>query len=192
MSFKTYTTRRERHLYLHGRYLQLERLHQAKNWKWEFDPGVGHTVRVGRKWNHRRGEKFKVLCVTARTYNAFINPVWFPAAAEVIPPGPGPRRPPHVRFKFPRVWGIAPSWTHQQRGVLGYHVKRVKTRRKRPRDARNTAFARRITGCNFHYFMTGYFPDDDPLNRHPNASDVQNGENPDPTRQWPSPLGYES
>jgi hypothetical protein len=190
MGWKTATTRRQRHLRLYVLYILRERHHRARNYTWTFDEDAGHTVRADRKWQHVRGPKWQPLTVTARTYNATPSPAIHPAGTVLNQGEIGPRRPPHIRFKFPRVWGVAPSWTHQQAAVISYHVKRVQTRNKRPRDARNTAFNRRVTGCNWFFFLNGYYPADDVLDRHPRFEDI-NPQNPPPTRVWPVPLGYQ-
>jgi len=182
------TTRRARFLWIRAKYLAREHKHQRRNWKWKKKPGTEDYIRDGRKWEHVKGPPVGVRCKIALSYNAGpILPIatFFPftvaPAAYRVPP-------------FVTITGFAYLATlalghHFTFAVNGYYRRQVQSRRKRPRDQRNTAFNRRITGCNWYVFRNGYFPDDDPLSRSPSESEGALGAPPYPL-PWPVPLGY--
>ena len=189
---KELTTRRERYLYDRELYRAREFKWRTKSWHWARDIDTGRVYRVYRKWEHFRGPKIDQRLVNGKTYNYGQPYEWWVSPAHFTISKAGPRRPPHVAWNSAPVWGTPPQWTHQRFPVLGYHRRGVKTRSKRPRDARNTAFNRRVTGCNWYYFRTGFFPVDDVLGRLPNEETWEEGDPYEGPGFWPSPLGYVS
>lgn len=186
---KALTTRRSRFLWDRERYLFLERLHKLYNWKFRPHPVTGEPQRFARKWDHVRGSKQIQPLATSITYDAtpshppHVVPLWQKLG------GTGYGDPPRVKLTFPLAVPIW-EWEHQRTAVIGFHARRVKTRRKRPRDARYTAFNLQVSGCNYFYFRNQCYRDTDVLGRHPTETECANGAPLGPPG-WPVPLGYQ-
>lgn len=190
MGWQGHTTRRQRHLYLQGLYLRRARTAYERNARWKQRDENGHTRKSGLKWVHVVGLPYKLPYKYSGTFVAspFV-PLGLGLGPSLVAPV-GPRRPPHVKYNVPRPWLNLPGkWKHPARAEIGYHRRTVKTRRKRRRDARNTRYNRRITGCNFFFFRHGYYPDGDVAHRRPQLADVDPLNPPEPGT-WPDPLGY--
>jgi hypothetical protein len=187
---KSKTTRRARYLYNRALYLERERVWRVHGWNWGVNPVTGKAKRFSRKWVHVRGSKIDQRLVNGATYDGTFDFPFTPDSGLVEVSSAGPRRPPHVSLNPLYPHPEPPKWAHYSFALIGFHKRGVKSRSKRPRDARNTAFNRRITGCNFYYWQNGFFPNDDPLGRRPSQSDVAGGASPDGDGHWPSPLGY--
>lgn len=186
---KTLTTRRERFLYDRERYLRLEREHRLYNWKWIRHPVTGKAKRNGRKWLHVRGPKMSDFLVGNASYSfQEVTGFGLPLPHTHIN-SLGRGHPPTVNLTgtifIPPGW-----WNPHNFALIGYHRRKVKIRKKRPRDPRYTAFNLQVSGCNYFYFRNQCYRDTDILGRHPNETDIANGAPLGPPG-WPSPLGYQ-
>lgn len=185
-----HTTRRARYLYLRNLYLAREQAYRHRWWVWTPAPLPTHHRRAGRKFDIDRGPAIKQRLVNGKTYDGTFNPGWHPVLGFTDLSQAGPRRPPHVTQLVHPPPPPPPKWSHPTGAVIGFHKRGVKTRKKKPRNPFWTAFNLRVSGCNWHYFTQGYYPDADVLNRRPNMNDAANGVPPGPPG-WPDPLGYE-
>lgn len=183
------TTRRARFEYLRTKYLHRKFVWERYSYTWASFLTTPKRVRTGRKWMIVSGPRLG----TPRTQwpldvtQLLIPPLFF-SFLLVYPAGSG--MPPHVAWLFPPYLAYKAAGYHSRRALVGFHKRSVLIRQKRPRDPRNTAFNRKVTGANWYYFRTGgYFPDWDVLGRHPNETDAGNGV-PAGTTVWPVPLGY--
>lgn len=183
------TTRRGRFLWLRARYLNRVEIWRRYSWTWQSNPTTPKRVRLNRKWSLARGAKVAVRCKVSLSYNYALLFFDLPPGYWTLTPAAW-ARPAVVKIVWPFYLARYALGHHHRHAVIGYHRRPVKTAKKRPRDPRNTAFNRRITGCNWHLFRQGYFPDDDVLSRRPNVTDFQNGVPPYP-HPWPVPLGYQ-
>jgi hypothetical protein len=85
----------------------------------------------------------------------------------------GPRRPPHVSVDPPLQAPGPIIDTSRWFPVIGYHKRRVKRYGRKPN--RLTKFQRSIWLASMHANREGWFPEWDPLQRHPNPEDIANG-----------------
>lgn len=181
------TTRRGRFLYRRQRYLMRVSKWQNRKWKWSRDPD-GVSIRIGLKLLDGPWPLQLPCGVSSKSYDASpdFTDVFFvlPVVSEA-----GRAMPPHVKFTSEWYQDMRAAGVHQSSALYGYHAKRVRAMQRVGRWP-NSAFNRRITGCNYHYRVVGYYPDDDPLGRRPNDTDRANGV-PRGPEGWPNPLGYE-
>lgn len=180
------TTRRGRFLWRRQRYLRKARRYESFKWQWE-RVLPGNNKRVGLKTTLNVVGEQKPCGVSSRSYAASPLVVPAPFAPYSVSPA-GRALPPHVKilglfYLFVRGLGY-----HQRSAIVEFHAKPVKAYR-RLSSVKRSARDRQITGANFRYFKTGYYPDWDVLGRHPNETDETNGVGPG-TTLWPVPLGY--
>jgi len=153
---------------------------------------LGKTTWVGiRSDVVTPGPKQKACLVSSATYNATLEPFFLPSGAPILHTvtDSGPRRPPHVRITFAPYQALVGQGKHPHFPLLGFHRRRKAKLPGHLKTVRRTKRDRQITGCNWIYFLTGYFYNDDVLGRHPNFIDEANGVPPGATL-WPVPLGY--
>jgi len=101
----------------------------------------------------------------------------------------GKGRYPSVKITSPWYLAMRTAGRHQHGAFVRFFAKRVRRFGVKAKHRKQSAQARKITGCNWFYFLNGFFADDDVLGRHPNETEVANGA-PYGETLWPDPLGY--
>jgi hypothetical protein len=181
-------TRREQFLKRRARYIRRLTRWVKQRYIREYDADFHYLV-VGRRGDDPRGPLQLPVRASGSTYTTDYVPRHEPPPWAVVSGGGG-RTPPHITGKDPVYLSqIARNW-HLKRVVFGYHDRRVRTCGKL-RKVKRTKRDRQITGCNWFFYINGFYSDTDVLQRHPNETDVFfGGVEPFPEKTWPVPLGY--
>lgn len=161
------------------KYLRRRHYMHQRGWQQELRPGIAppHTMhwfnveRVTPLWggNLQRGPDVR----DHEGGDWLLTALFFPPATFTLSEI-GPGKPPHVTltgFWRARADLRAPRW--ERFGVVGYHNRRVHYVGHKP--DRMNGRERKIFGAGYFCYTTGYFPEWDPLQRHPNEQDVLNG-----------------
>lgn len=174
-------TRRERYLERRRRYMQRRRRAAASGWAWELvfggTPGHWYWVRQTRKHKLTSPGKQSSQDVSSNSYdnNAGEGVVNVPTPTFEVSEV-GRNKPPHV--KLTGGWGTywsTRSWRPHE-ALIGYHRRRVDYYGHRP--WRMNGEQRKIWGAGYFAYNNGYFPDWDPLERHPTEQEVLDGADP--------------
>jgi hypothetical protein len=91
--------------------------------------------------------------------------------AVYSPAGKG--NPPHVKFDHPSYIASRAIVGHHQKGYGALHCRRAKWIGRKA--GRMNGDARRVMGATWHANRDGYYPDWDPLQRHPTLADINEG-----------------
>lgn len=175
------TTRRGRYLYRRAKYKRRRDRAYRSGYTWA--TAVGHTVpylthvRTGRKHKLEPLGKMHVQGVSSKSYDATPTSPgsWSPTLLYSVSPA-GPKHPPHVAFTGP-FWPVyAHRRSHPRYPIIGYHARRVNYWGHRP--WRMTGLQRQIWAAGGIAYREGYFPDWDPLGRHPTLDEVDGGADP--------------
>lgn len=182
-------TRRERYLLRRRRYLYRRSKMYQRGWNYVLSPSAtlpGHPLtphRAGRRTPLWNGDKQGPCGVLSRSYDATMDAdAQFPGVTFDVSPS-GPTKPPHV--KLTGAWRlIVDSYgdKHFKLPLIGYHARRRNWVGRKP--DRMTGVQRQTWGAGFFAINNGYFPDWDPLHRHPNEADILGGA---PTYAGPYP-----
>jgi len=175
------STRRERWLKMREKHVRRRLKHDARGWAW---------IKVGTKWKKsgRRWElpllhKMPPVDLLQKNFEhgppVDIGPVFW--TLEVLP---AKYRLPPVPFISGPVYAASRALGRHQRFCFHGYFRRRVTLVGRKAD-RMSGLARRYWGCNIVYMQNGYFPDNDPGGRRPNATDVANGVPPEEDHPWP-------
>lgn len=174
-------TRRERYLQRRERYIRRARRAEHSGWTWGIGPG--HLVwyptrqRTGRKHRLYSPGQMHVQGVSSKSYDATLYPldVWSPAVTFTLIDAEQ-HKPPHVHLTgFWRTFADTHPG-HLRRAQLGYHRRRVGYMPHRP--WRMNGHERKCWGAAHVAYSEGYFPDWDPLQRHPTLDEVDAGAPP--------------
>lgn len=175
-------TRREQFIIRQARYLARRNAMYNRGWKWKTATSVSlphRPVRVtdGRKTPLWNGPK---------QYRGYVNapegygPILPIASAglfvwHLIPATHG--NPPHVAFDgFYGTYFGPPGNKRLKYAQIGYHRRRVKYVGRKP--DRMNGFQRKCWGAGWIAMNEGYFPDWDPLARHPTLAELEAGADP--------------
>lgn len=180
-------TRKERFLKQQNRGIRRRKRYKWVGWYWREtepgEPGYPHWVRNGRKWQIPLIGLQAALDLKAKstTFGPLLGGAPPGAVATTIP---AERRKPAVPILSGFYMdGIRALSHHLENALHGYHRRRVRIYgRKQPRM---DGWTRRLWGNAVFFMNNGYYRDSDPLGRHPNETDVDNGAPPDPDPQWP-------
>lgn len=174
-------TRRERYLLRRAKYLRRARRAERSGYTWGIGPGTlvpyPTQQRTGRKHRLTSPGKQHVQDVSSKSYEAVLDP-----ASAFFPPitfsqsDAGRGKPPHVAFV-----GFWRTFTdtripHMRFSQIGFHRRRVLYYGHRP--WRMNGFERKCWGAAKNAYFEGWFPDWDPLGRHPTLDEVDGGADP--------------
>lgn len=170
-------TRRERFLKMQLRHLRRRLKHDDRGWihRRVIDPVTGEVerVRLGRKWGYLVLGKQDPLDLKQSSYtHAPFLPYTLPRITREVTPAEQGKPP------IPFLWGIPylnyrATGNHQRHALHGYHRRRVFIIKRPP--GRMKGLRRAVWVANQVFMRRGFFPDADPLGRHPNQTEVATG-----------------
>lgn len=112
---------------------------------------------------------------TSKTYNGFLTPS-IPDMLPVVFDGTGKGNPPHVKYTFPPYIVRKSNGIHTRDAIAGFHQRGVI--RYGRKEGRMNGPARKVWGAAIFCLKNNFYPDWDPLGRHPTAADIDNGAEP--------------
>jgi hypothetical protein len=175
------TTRRGRYLQRRERYLRRARRAEHSGWTWATLPGVTVPylthVRTGRKHRLTSPGPTHGQDVSSAAYDATPYPpdLFSPPVTFTLLPATN-LRPPHVHLTGSWRHYVDTKPGHLRRALIGYHRRRTMYWGHRP--WRMNGFQRKCWGAAYVAYSNGYFPDWDPLGRHPTLDEVDAGADP--------------
>lgn len=179
-------TRREKFLKLRARFIRRRERARSVNSKWGSRLVFGKTKRLAYVvvWSADGMQSPQSENPGPYSWNDFLTP-GLPAVpftvAEV-----GFQKPPHVAVSPPHQRPNQFVGSSADYPVVGYHRKAVQRWKRKPN--RLSKEQRAVWLANNYAWREGYFPDWDPLQRHPTGADIDNGE---PYYSGPFPHGLE-
>lgn len=135
-----------------------------------------HMARVhdGRKTPLWNGDKQKPLDLAQGSLHGPYPILPLPFGVTYVNTFDGPHKTPHARSTGPwRGALVALEPTHLQTMYWGFQRKRLKWVGRKP--DRMNGFQRSCRGAAWRAYSEGYFPDWDPLHRHPTIADIEAG-----------------
>ena len=179
------TTRAGRFLERRKRYERRADADYVQGWDYFFDPVKGYNVRGNRVVSLDVGPKQPI----------YLKRNCLPVHGMNHPPVPGvawalqevPRQGTTPRIEILNVGGVPwPFLGYSTRGALvGYHVRKMHARRHK--QGRRDGAWRKEWGARVFSWVNGFWPDWDPLGRHPDLQDINNGASFIPWSAFPGP-----
>lgn len=170
-------TRRQQYMARRNKFMQRRDRARNQSYTWAQGPlGPWQRVRSGKRhrWFHVGKQMPQRQSSATYEYTDDNTHIGGPATWKFHPIGKGLA--PHVVYTG--LWRLLiDAFGHHPRpALIGVHSRRVNhwPRKQGRRNGRD----RRIMGASHFAFENGYFPDWDPLARHPTQQDVINGATP--------------
>lgn len=171
-------TRRQRYLLRRDRYLRRARAARSRGWTWGLvlaQDGVRMVKgRIARPYRATPVGVCLPARVSGKAFAATPDKVfnYFPTVTFVVSEV-GHAKPPHVTLTGDAAATVAAYHGNFPYVMIGYHRRRVPVWGRKP--TRHDGAWRKRWGAAVFVTYNGFFPDWDPLHRHPTESEVEAG-----------------